>query len=175
MRLILILLILCLHSHARHYIGVSTFDITVQTSSKDNDVKNYRNSGMGYGLQYGYKIQTYASEISYKVYRIDGNNNELSITNKYLNLGFRLFLGWFSFKLGVAINDSVGETQGGAEKYESTNSTLSYGLGGRYSFDWRGSEWDVFGDLNIHSVEDLDKVDSNFIMRELEFGLRLWF
>lgn len=162
-------------SFARHYIALSTFDITVQPSSKDDDVQNFKNSGLGYAAMYGYKIDSYAPEIAYKVYRIDGNTNELSITNKYINVGFRLFLGWFSFKLGVAINNSQGETQGSAIDYKSTNTTLSYGLGGKYSFDWLGNEWDLFGDLNIHSVEDRDRVDSNFILREVEFGLRYWF
>ena len=163
------------NAHARHYVGLSAFDITVQPSSKDNDVENYKNSGNGLGLQYGYLLNSYAPEISYKVYKIDGTTNELSITSKYVNIGFRLFIGWFSFKLGVAINDSVGETQGGAVKYESSNTTLSYGLGGKYRFDWLNNEWDLFGDLNIHSVEDKNIVDSNFIMRELEVGLRYWF
>tara|TARA_B100001971_G_scaffold215190_1_gene259579 strand:+ start:3320 stop:3847 length:528 start_codon:yes stop_codon:yes gene_type:complete len=175
MKLIFTLLLISNICFARHYVGLTTFDITVQPSSKDNSVENYRNSGMGYSLQYGYLLNSFAPEISYKVYRIDGNSNELSITNKYFNIGFRLFIGWFSFKLGIAVNNSVGETKGGAVDYESDNTTLSYGLGYKHRFDWLDHEWDLFGDLNIHSVEDKNIVDSNFILRELELGLRYWF
>lgn len=150
-------------------------NVRVQEGSVDDNVNSFGNSGSGLGLSYGYLFRTYAFEGSYKVYRVDGNADQYSVTNKYLNLGFRLFLGFFNFKLGFAKNASVGETDGGAIDYKSTNTTLSYGLGLRHNFEWASKKWDLFGDLNIHSIEDTDDPTSKFIMRELELGIRYYF
>jgi hypothetical protein len=160
---------------ANSYVSLSYLNVRVQEGSIDDNVETFGNSGSGFGLSYGHLFRSYAPEISYKVYRIDGNSDELSVTNKYLNLGFRLFLGFFNLKLGFAIDNSIGETQGGAIDYKSTNTTLSYGLGLRHNFEYLGEKWDVFGDLNIHSIEDTDDPQSKFIMRELEFGVRYYF
>jgi hypothetical protein len=164
-----------LTTYANDYVSLSFLNVRVQEASVDDEVSSFGNSGSGFGISYGYLFRTYAFEGSYKVYRVDGNADQYSVTNKYLNLGFRLFLGFFNFKLGFAIDNAIGETQGGDVDYESTNTTLSYGLGLRHSFEYWNKNWDVFADLNIHSIEDTEDPTSKFIMRELEFGLRYYF
>jgi len=176
MRLLFIILFtFSIDSFANHYAGASFFTVSPQASSNDDFVNDFTNSGAGYGVHYGYLFKSYAPEFSYKYYKIEGNDDQLSVTNKYLNVGFRLFLGYFNFKLGFALNDSRGETNSGDEKYRSTNTTLSYGFGLRYQFEQFGKKWDVFSDLNIHSIEDSKDAQSKFIMREFEFGLRYYF